>query len=279
MIRENLLRFLKSALPLHLIFLMSTVLHSQSLSDRWQARVNATQAEQPHWMTPIATVTPRLEQELRFDTVHQQTATGNVTNLDGGKGLELIPSRHIELLLNLPPYLLHQNPKSIDGWGDVSFTMKYRFLARNEERGSAILTGFLGGSIPTGTYKNGSTSAVVTPTLAGGKGWGKLDVQSTLAGTFPVNSVKTVGRTLVSNTAFQYHAIKQLWPEVEINSTSWFGGANDGKKQTFATPAVIFGRFPIHKRLALSAGAGFQIALTHYHGYDHAVLATIRLPF
>ncbi len=273
------MRFLKSALPLHLIFLMSTVLHSQSLSDRWQARVNATQAEQPHWMTPIATVTPRLEQELRFDTVHQQTATGNVTNLDGGKGLELIPSRHIELLLNLPPYLLHQNPKSIDGWGDVSFTMKYRFLARNEERGSAILTGFLGGSIPTGTYKNGSTSAVVTPTLAGGKGWGKLDVQSTLAGTFPVNSVKTVGRTLVSNTAFQYHAIKQLWPEVEINSTSWFGGANDGKKQTFATPAVIFGRFPIHKRLALSAGAGFQIALTHYHGYDHAVLATIRLPF
>jgi hypothetical protein len=268
-----------SLLPFLCLPTLSFGLHGQSLPERWQTRVNATQAEQPHWMTPLATVTPRLEQEFRFDTSHQQIPTGNVTNVDGGKGLELIPARHIELLLNLPPYLLHQNPKAIDGWGDVSFTMKYRFLARNEEHGSAILTAFLGGSIPTGTYKNGSTSAVITPTLAGGKGWGKFDVQTTLAGTFPVNSVNIVGRTIVSNTAFQAHVIKRLWPEVEINSTNWFGGDNDGKKQTFVTPALIFGRFPIHKRLALSAGAGFQIALTHYHAYDHAVLATIRLPF
>jgi hypothetical protein len=270
---------LKTSLLLPILLSASVALHSQNFTERWQARVNATQAEQPHWMTPIATVTPRLEQEFRFDTIHQQTRTGNVANLDGGKGLELIPLRRIELLLNLPPYLLHQNPKSIDGWGDVSFTMKYRFLARNEEHGSAILTAFLGGSIPTGTYKNGSTSAIVTPTMAGGKGWGKFNVQSTLAGTFPVNSVNIVGRSIVSNSAFQYHAIKQLWPEIEINSTSWFGGANDGRKQTFATPGVIFGRFPIHKRVALSAGAGFQIALTHFHGYDHAFLATVRMPF
>lgn len=270
---------LRLSLPLPLLLSASMVIQGQSFADRWQARVNATQAEQPHWMTPIATVTPRLEQEFRFDTVHQQTLSGNVTNLDGGKGLELIPSRRIELLLNLPPYLLHQNPKAVDGWGDVSFTAKYRIVARNEEHGSAILTAFLGGSIPTGTYRNGATSAIVTPTLAGGKGWGKFDVQSTLAGTFPVNGVNLVGRTIVSNSAFQYHALKQLWPEVEINSTSWFDGTNDGKKQTFATPAVIFGRFPIHKRMAISAGAGFQIALTHYHGYDHAFLATIRMPF
>ena len=270
---------LSASLPLFPLLAFPFVLHGQSLPERWQTRVNATQAEQPHWMTPLATVTPRLEQEFRFDTVHQQIPKGNETNVDGGKGLELIPARHIELLLNLPPYLLHQNPNAIDGWGDVSFTMKYRFFARNEEHGSAILTAFLGGSIPTGTYKNGSTSAVITPTLAGGKGWGKFDVQATLAGTFPVNSVNILGRTLISNTAFQLHAVKQIWPEVEINSTSWFGGTNDGRKQTFVTPGLIFGRFPIHKRLALSAGAGFQIALTHYHGYDHAVLATIRLPF
>ena len=27
----------------------------------WFARVSKTQAEQPHWITPVATVTPRLE--------------------------------------------------------------------------------------------------------------------------------------------------------------------------------------------------------------------------
>lgn len=258
---------------------VSTPISAQSLTARWLARVSATQAAQPHWMTPVVTVTPRLEQEFRFDTVHQQTATGNVTVLDNGKGLELIPTRSTELLLNLPPYLLHQNPASQDGWGDVSFVMKYRFLSRNEQHGAAILTGFLGGSIPTGTYKNGSVSAVVTPTLAGGKGWGKLDVQSTLGGTFPVNSVHQLGHAILSNTAFQYHVIRQAWPEVEINSTFWQGGDKDGKKETFLTPGVVFGRFPIHHRVALVAGAGFQIAATRFHASNHNFIVSIRMPF
>jgi hypothetical protein len=261
------------------VFAASTSLYGQNWVDQWLSRVSATQAEQPHWITPVATVTPRLEQEFRFDVLHEITPTGNVTNLDGGKGLEVIPTRHTELLINLPPYLLHQNAKTIDGWGDVSFTLKYRFLARNEQRGGAILTGFLAGSIPTGTYKNGSNSAVVTPTLAGGKGWGRFDFQSTLGGTFPVNSVHTLGQTIVSNTAFQYHAVKQLWPEVEVNSTFWEGGTNDSKKQTFVTPGMVLGRFPIHKRVAFVAGAGFQISTTHYNQYNHAFIGTLRVPF
>jgi hypothetical protein len=31
----------------------------------WIDMVNASQDNQPHWMTPIITTTPRLEQELR----------------------------------------------------------------------------------------------------------------------------------------------------------------------------------------------------------------------
>jgi len=178
------LRFPAAILSLSLVLAASGTLYGQSRSETWLERVSATQAEQPHWVTPVATVTPRLEQEFRFDVLHEVTPTGNVTNLSNGKGLEVIPTRHTELLFNLPPYLLHQNPKTVDGWGDVSFLLKYRFLARNEQHGGAILTGFLGGSVPTGTYKNGSISAVVTPTLAGGKGWGKFDVQSTLGGRF-----------------------------------------------------------------------------------------------
>jgi hypothetical protein len=252
---------------------------SQGWVGRWLGRVTATQAAQPHWMTPVATVTPRLEQEFRFDALHQGTSTGNVTSLDGGKGLELIPTRNTELLINLPPYLLHENPSIPDGWGDVSFLMKYRFLSRNEEHGAAIVTGFLGGSVPTGSHKNGSISAVVTPTLAAGKGWGKFDVQATLGGTFPVDSVDVLGHEVISNNAFQYHILKQLWPELEINSTFWSGGAHDGKKQTFVTPGVVLGRFPIHKRFAIVAGAGFQIATTHFHQRNHVFIGTLRMPF
>ena len=280
----------KSLLPLILRLCISSSLTAQTATPApvsanlswvatWLARVSATQAAQPHWMTPVATVTPRLEQEFRFDVLHEVTPTGDVTNVDNGKGLELIPTRRTELLINAPAYIFHENPKTANGPGDVSFTMKYRFLTRNEEHGNAILTGFLGGSIPTGTYKNGSSSAIVTPTLAGGKGWGKFDVQSTLGGTLPVNSVNILGRTIVSNTALQYHPQRFLWPEAEINSTFWEGGSNDGKKQTFLTPGLIFGRLPIHHRVALAGGVGFQIATTHYHQYNHAVDCTIRIPF
>jgi len=259
----------------------STLLVAQdsSVSGQWLTRVAATQAAQPHWMTPLVTVTPRLEQEFRFDVQHQVTPTGNVTNVDNGKGLELIPTRRTELLINATPYLIHENPQAPNGPGDASFMMKFRFFARNEQKGNAILTGFLAGSIPTGTYKNGAASAIVTPTLAGGKGWGPFDVQSTLAGALPVNSLSLLGRAIISNTAFQYHPQRYLWPEAEINSTFWKGGPNDGKKQTFITPGFIFGRFPIRHRIAVVAGAGFQIAATHYNQYNHAVTATIRIPF
>ena len=274
------MKFPKTLLPLTLLVFASAAASAQNWADHWLERVSKTQAEQPHWMTPVATVTPRLEQEFRFDVLHQMTATGNVTNLDGGKGLELIPTRQTELLINLPPYMLHSNPATVDGPGDVSFTLKYRFVAGNEKHhGGYIFTGFFGGSIPTGTYKNGSAGAVVTPTLAAGKGWGKFDVQATLGSGIPVTNESTMGRTVISNTAFQCHALKQLWPEVEINSTFWEGGDHDGKKQTFATPGVVFGRFPIHKRTAFASGVGFQVATTHYNSYNHAFIATLRLPF
>ena len=94
-----------------------------------------------------------------------------------------------------------------------------------------------------------------------------------------MNSVKALGRTIVSNNAIQVHAMRKLWPEVEVNSTFWKGGANDGRKQTFVTPGVVLGRFPIHRRVAFVAGAGFQVAATHFSQYNHAFIGTLRVPF
>jgi hypothetical protein len=245
----------------------------------WRQRVTVTQAQQPHWINPLATTTGRLEQGFRFDVQHQHTGTGGVNNLGSGKGFKLIPAPRIELQLNLPPYLSHENPTVKDGWSDVSFNLKYRFLARPEKKGNLIFTGFMGGSAPTGQYKNGSTAASLIPTLAAGKGWGWFDVQSTLAGNLPVENVKTIGRAIVWNTAFQGHVLKRLWPEVEVNSTSWAGGAHDGKKQAFLTPGIVIGRFPMDKRVAFAFGGGFQVAATRYHASNHNTLLTFRVRF
>ncbi len=262
------------------ILLFASSAHAQSWTSDWLHRVSETQSEQPHWVTPVVAVTPRLEQELRYDFVSQTRANGDdVLNIGNTKGLELIPTHNTELIFNIPPSLSHSRPGVADGWGDVSFLLKYRIASRNEKSGNYIVTAFLSGSIPTGTNHNGSTSAIVTPTIAGGKGFGRLSIQSTLGITLPTNDVNELGHQVLFNSAFQYHAMKYLWPEVEFNSTFWTGGINDGRKQTFATPGVVFGRFPIHNRVGLTMGLGFQTAITRFHTYNHAVVGTIRMPF
>jgi hypothetical protein len=254
-------------------------LRAQFIED-WQARVSQTQAQQPHWITPLVTVTPRLEQEFRFDVLRQLTPSGELLNVGGGKGLELIPSRNIEIIIAAPPaYLIHNNPAIRDGFGDESFLLKYRLASGNEEHGKYILTFFLGGSIPTGSYRNGSVAAMVTPTVAAGKGFGRFSVQSTLGVGLPVDSVNRLGHAIVWNTAFQYHVRRFFWPELEVNSTLNEGGTNDGKKQTFLTPGLVVGRIPLHNRLGLTLGTGMQIAATHFHTFDHNLIFTARLPF
>jgi hypothetical protein len=247
---------------------------------RWLANVTKTQSQQPHWITPVVLVTPRLEQEFRADFVRRLLPKGQQDwNYDNGKGLEVIPQAHIELLLNLPPYIRHSQNDAENGFGDVSFAMKYRILSANEQKGNYILTAFFGGNIPSGSYRNGALSSTLTPTLAGGKGWGRFDVESTLGGTLPIDSAHKVGRSILWNTVAQEHLGGFLWPEIETNVTFFKGGPNDGKQQLFLTPGLVLGRFPLHNRVGLTLGTGMQIAASTYRSYNHALIFTARIPF
>jgi hypothetical protein len=258
---------------------------------RYQARVSATQAEQPHWVTPLVTVTPRLEQELRTDFVHQYNPKGfSIWNYGNSKGLEFIPERHTEIIINVPPFFNRSNGES-DGFGDLSFLAKGRIFARNEEHGNAIVTAFLAASVPTGKNGNGSCCAIITPTLAIGKGFGQIDFVSTAGGSLPVTNSKGLGHTITWNNTIQYQLAKEglgryVWPEIEFNSSFYKGGPDDGQVATFGTPGVIFGRVPLSHgpdgepgRLGLTFGAGQQIALTRFHTYNHATVLTLRIPF
>src|SRR6266404_164060 len=94
------------------------VLVGSSLVAQWFQRSDQAKADQPHWITPVATVTPRLEQEFRTDFFVQQMATRDtLVNFGGSKGLELIPGERVEVLFNVPPYLEHNNAKLRDGFG------------------------------------------------------------------------------------------------------------------------------------------------------------------
>jgi hypothetical protein len=245
----------------------------------WFARVDKTKDEQPHWVTPIATTTPRLEEEFRYDQLWQRNAEGVTTdNYDGGKGLELIPFEKVEVIFNAPPYIVHHS-SAVDGLGDVAFLVKYRLLSANEEHGNYILTAFLGWSLPTGDHKDGGLHSVITPTIAYGKGIKDFDVQGTFGIALPTADTNLVGRNYLFNNTFQYRVFRKLWPEVELNTTVFQDGKNDGKKQNFVAPGLVMGRFRLWGRVGFTVGGGFQIATTHFHANNHNGILSIRFPF
>jgi hypothetical protein len=65
----------------------------------WFDTVAKAQQQQPAWMTPLVTSSPRLEQEFRFDALKQ----GSTTDVFGaGRGLDIIPAERIQLVLGAP---------------------------------------------------------------------------------------------------------------------------------------------------------------------------------
>src|SRR3989449_4002090 len=77
----------------------------------WFVRSDKAKEEQPHWMTPIVTVTPRLEQEVREDFLWQPRPNGRyLTNYGGQKGLELIPTENTEIIIGIPTYQMLRTP-------------------------------------------------------------------------------------------------------------------------------------------------------------------------
>jgi hypothetical protein len=238
--------------------------------------VSRTQHEQPGWMTPLVTSSPRLEQEFRFDLLKQ----GASTDVYGaGRGLDLIPAERIQIVLGGPPYIVHRGSDLRDGLGDIPLLVKYRILSQNEEHGNYVLSAFLAASLPSGHVPNGASHGIITPSVAFGKGWGSFDIQTTVGVALPTGGTERLGRPISHNATFQYRLFKKLWPELEVNSTFWTDGLRAGKKQVFLTPGLIAGRIPMGRRVALVFGGGCQIAATRYHTYSHAAVFTFRLPF
>ena len=253
----------------------------------YQARLRATQVNQPLWASPLVTTSPRIEQGFRSDFIRQTASTGATTwNFGNTKGVQFIPLPRLEFRISPPPFFEHAAPHSLDGFGDLAFRLKYRLYGSNEQHHNAIVTAELTASIPTGKNGNGSCCAILTPTLQAGKGYRNVDWQTTFGAALPASNTTRLGRSLAWNNTLQYHATKFLWLEDEFNSTFYLGGKYDGKQQTFNTPGIIASRIPLMRGragdtppLAITLGAGEQIALTRFNTYNHSPVFTFRLRF
>jgi hypothetical protein len=256
----------------------------------WQDRVHAAQEAQPHWMTPVVTVTPLLVQEFRYDQGIEHLGSGaDIVSSFGGKGLELIPTTQNEVLINVPPYWQRTRVKPAQGFNDWPFlTVKQRITSANEANGNYALTAFLGFQAPTGIAAFTNHAFMITPTLAGGKGWGDFDIQGTIGVPIPTSHQSDIGIAINSNLSFQYHIAQYFWPQLELNDTAWTSGQRSGKNQLFLTPGIVFGRFIIAGDIKAIFGVGYQFAVVPQPTilapaltptYNHQWIVTARVTF
>jgi len=250
------------------------------LYDSWRRMADREEASEPNWLSPLATTSGRIKDELRYDMWRQTTPTGStVSTFGGGKGLEFIVAPRVQVLLGVPSFISHAAGSPPDGFGDLPLMLKFRAASGNSSNGDYLVTFLLSATVPTASLPNGSGNAVLTPTLALGKGWGKFDVQTTFGANLPAANTQRLGRQLLWNTTFQYRAGWKLWPEVEANSTFFEQGPNTGETQTFLTPGLGFGRVNLFRGLRFSMAAGLQIAVTQFHTYNHRWMLSVRFPF
>jgi hypothetical protein len=245
----------------------------------WMRKVDKVRASQPHFASPIVTTHVLLVQQFRYDMSWQQDPAGmSTSNYGVSKGLEIIPLSWLEVGIFPPNYLAHQS-SAPDGFGDVSFQLKFRAFSATEGRGDYFVGFFFGGSLPTGTPPNGISHTILSPTLAVAKGLGHWDIQTTLGANLPASGANLLGRAIVFNTAVTYKIKKVFWPMLEQNSVFLSSGVLDGKKQVFLTPGFVLGSFSVAERLRFGIGAGVQIAVTEFHQYDHRWILSLRFPF
>jgi hypothetical protein len=263
--------------------------------DAYAASARATQ---PDWSTPLTTSTGLLERRFRFDFSQQHSGNGtNTTVLDGNKSLELIVNETTEIQVGPPPYYIRSGVagtgrtnrgaiQSLAGFNDWPFfRVKERLLSSPSSEGNYVLTALFQIQAPAGIPRLTNNSWEYIPTLAGGKGWGNFDIQATISTPVPASHRNIIGYQIQTNVAFQYR-VQKLVPELEVNWTYYATGQRGGLNQVFLTPGILFGRFKLSDTMYLTAGAGYQVAVSPDYqpkpltpAYDHAWLFTTRVGF
>jgi hypothetical protein len=163
----------------------------------WAQTAARARATQPAWSSPLVTTTGMLEQRVRFDLAQQHAGNGtNTTQIDGGRGLDLIVSETNEVQFAPPAYVIRNGPGgrgALEGFADGAFLrVKQRLASAPKEQGDYILTIWLQLQAPLGIRALTNNAWTFLPTLAAGKGWGSFDVQATVGGVLPAEHGATL---------------------------------------------------------------------------------------
>lgn len=233
----------------------------------WYDRVTYARATQPEWSSPLVTTTSMLEYRFRYETDFQHSGNGtDTTEVDGGKGLDLIVGDTEEIQVALPPYYIrtgYGKTSPIDGWNDWPvFRFKQRLLSSPADQGNYIVSAWLQVGVPIGISKLTNHSVTLSPTLGFGKGWGPFDIQGTIGALIPTAYEGKLGEQIQGNLAFQYNFLHYFWPQVEVNWTYYPDGPRAGLSQTFITPGFGIAKLELPDKMKFTIVVGCQLAVS-----------------
>ena len=152
------------------------------------------------------------------------------------------------------------------------------FFSANEEHGNYILTTYFPFTAPTGSNAFSTKNFSITPSIAGGKGWGDFNMLLDFGINTPTGDFHKLGTPILTNAVLQYRVLKVIRPALEVNYTYWPNGLNRGKNQVFLLPEIILGSIELHGRVTWSIGAGYQFAVSHAHPqYENSWIVSFRV--
>jgi hypothetical protein len=260
----------------------------------WLEMVRRTHEDmQPNWMTPLVTVTPLLQQELRTDYSFEFAPHNLQTFTYASKGTEIIPTENTEFIFGNPSYITKNLPadKDSSGFADWPLTYKFRLLSSPSDAGNYVVTFLFAASFATGSNSVVSENHdVFSPLIGFGKGiltqYGEFDYQATLGPSVPDADPSKNGTPITWNSTFQYgnrfHLGEwtiPLWPAFETMWVAYPNGEDRGEQQLYLTPELIAGRFQMTQHTYFVLGAGFQFAVTRARNFNNQWIATMRIPF
>ena len=107
---------------------------------KWFRMGERIQADEPDWLSPLATTSGRLKQEFRYDVWRQPGTAGDTDyNFGAGKGIEFILAPRTQLMVGPPPYIAHQGGRTTDGYADIPVMLKVGLVAAGLAAGNAVI--------------------------------------------------------------------------------------------------------------------------------------------
>jgi hypothetical protein len=233
-------------------------------------------------MGPLIQSDGRLGQAVRFSVSNADFSGTRTINYGNGKGISMIVDRRFQIDLDPPSYFRNHSTAEKDGFGNAGTQVKWRIASGNATHGNFAISAVLYHAFAPRVEQNLMLTPYYCPSIAAGKGFGRLALLGTVGGLLPTSKIALQGRAIEWNSTAQMHLGKYSWFDVEDNAIFFHAGPLDGKMQNMITPAAFYmirrnEWKPQHASVVF--GTGMQIATSGYHYINHNLITEMRLVF